>query len=146
MLRQHWEQVCWSFWAGLCPGQKRPLLHCLRPRSGDSFIPFLVWGLFNLCRRLPKTYKPPLKTDKTPLETDKPPPKTNKPPLETDKPPPETDKPPPKTAKLPTALSTTITGRSRSLNPSCQHIVCLLCSTFPLKFPLFGLFFPLNSH
>ena len=59
-----------------------------RPLSGDSFIP-LVWGLFNLCRSLPKTYKPPLKTDKTPLETDKPPPKTNKPQLETDKPPPK---------------------------------------------------------
>ena len=31
---------------------------CGALRSGDSFIPFLVWGLFNLCRSLPKTYKP----------------------------------------------------------------------------------------
>ena len=117
-------------------------------KSGDSFIPFLVWGLFKLCRSLPKTYKPPLKTDKTPLETDKPPPKTNKPPLEADKPPPETDKPPPKIAKLRTALSTTITGRSRSLNHQCSTLFfcCAPHSHSNSPFRALPTEFPLHSQ
>ena len=117
--------------------------------SGDSFIPFFVWGLFNSGRRLPKTYKPPpkldkppLKTDKAPLEPDKPPPETNNPPLETDKPPPETRQTPTKNSQT---LHCTLNDNYREeqvTQPLCQRIVFLLCSTFPLKFPLF----PLNSH
>ena len=83
------------------PSNRKPFIDqnlSLEYRSGNSFIPFLVWRLFNSGRSLPRTYKPPiktdkprLKTDKAPLEPDKPPPETNKPPLETEKPPPETD-------------------------------------------------------
>ena len=96
-------------------------------KSGDSFIPFLVWGLFKLCRSLPKTYKPPLKTDKTPLET---------------------NKPPPKIAKLRTALSTTITGRSRSLNHQCSTLFfcCAPHSHSNSPFRALPTEFPLHSQ